>query len=142
MTSKFSKFGIILAITGIVLYMTVLRYWSFRDGASLVLAPYYAKILSAFSTAKEIEPSFVSAGFSLTENVSIYMTAGIVFSLGLAAIFLSLKSIRRHEVVTYTVASLLLGNAVFMLYSFKVALVTLVISGIYAVYLKSRLTSA
>jgi hypothetical protein len=55
---------------------------------------------------------------------------------------LSLKSIRRHEVVTYTVASLLLGNAVFMLYSFKVALVTLVISGVYAVYLKSRLTSA
>jgi hypothetical protein len=142
MTSKFSKSGIILAITGIVLYMTVLRYWSFRDGASLVLAPYYAKILSAFSTAKEIEPSFVSSGFSLTENVSIYMTASIAFSLGLAAIFLSLKSIRRHEVVTYTVASLLLGNAVFMLYSFKVALVTLVISGIYAVYLKSRLTSA
>ena len=131
-----------MAITGIVLYMTVLRYWSFRDGASLVLAPYYAKILSAFSTAKETEPSFVSSGFSLTENVSIYMTAGIGFSLGLAAIFLSLKSIRRHEVVTYTVASLLLGNAVFMLYSFKVALVTLVISGIYAVYLKSRLTSA
>jgi len=142
MTSKFSKSGIILAITGIVLYMTVLRYWSFRDGASLVLAPYYAKILSAFSTAKEIEPSFVSSGFSLTENVSIYMTAGIAFLLGLAAIFLSLKSIRRHEVVTYTVASLLLGNAVFMLYSFKVALVTLGISGIYAVYLKSRLTSA
>lgn len=142
MTSKFSKSGIILAITGIVLYMTVLRYWSFRDGASLVLAPYYAKILSAFSTAKEIEPSFVSSGFSLTENISIYMTAGIAFLLGLAAIFLSLKSIRRHEVVTYTVASLLLGNAVFMLYSFKVALVTLGISGIYAVYLKSRLTSA
>lgn len=142
MTSKFSKSGIILAITGIVLYMTVLRYWSFRDGASLVLAPYYAKVLSAFSTAKEIEPSFVASGFSLTENVSIYMTAGIAFSLGLAAIFLSLKSIRRHEVVTYTVASLLLGNTVFMLYSFKVALVTLVISGIYAVYLKSRLTSA
>lgn len=142
MTSKFSKSGIILAITGIVLYMTVLRYWSFRDGASLVLAPYYAKILSAFSTAKEIEPSFVSSGFSLTENVSIYMTAGIAFLLGLAAIFFSLKSIRRHEVVTYTVASLLLGNAVFMLYSFKVALVTLGISGIYAVYLKSRLTSA
>ncbi len=142
MTSKFSKSGIVLAIIGVVIYMTVLRYWSIRDGASFILAPYYAKVLSIFSTAKEIEPSFVSAGFSLTENISIYMTAGIAFSLGLTAIILSLKSIRRREVVTYTVASLLLGNAVFILYSFKVALITLAISGACAVYTKSRLTSA
>ena len=142
MNNKLSKIGMILAALGIGIFLVAQHYWSYFDGVNLVIAPYYAKLLSLFSEPVISEPGFTSRGFSLTEDLSIYITAGIAFMFGLLAIVLSFVSMYKNEVRSYSMASLLLGNAVFILYSLKIALFVLVVSGAYWIYSKSRLTSA
>jgi len=141
MKNKFSKIGIILAALGIGIFLLAQHYWRYYDGVNLVIAPYYAKLLSFFSDPVISEPAFTSNDFSLTEDIAIYITAGIAFVFGALAIVLSFFSMHKNEVVSLSIASLLLGNAVFISFSLKIALFILIVSGAYWVYLKARLTN-
>ncbi len=142
MNNKFSKIGIVIAALGIGIFLVAQHYWRSYDGVNLVIAPYYAWLLSLFSEQVISEPAFTSQGFSLTEDLSIYITAGIAFILGLSAIALSFVSMYKNEIASYTIAPFLLGNSVFILYSLKIALFILIVLGAYWIYLKSRLTNA
>jgi len=141
MNSKFSIIGILLAVLSIALYLVALSSWGSNDGLTSVISPYYAKFLSLFSSTQLSGPTLAAGEAHLTEERSIYITIGIALFFGALAIFLSLFSIKRQESLIYIIAALLLGNAVFVLYSLKTALFILVVSGCCAIYLQSRLTS-
>ena len=139
MDNKYSTTGIALSCTGLLISGFSLRHWSNNDGIDTFLAPLYAKLTSLFFSAQKQELGFTSEGFAITEEFATYLTMGVGICFGLLSLVLSFVSLKRQENITFVITTLLLGNAIFILYSLKIALVILVSSGCYAVYLKSQL---
>lgn len=138
MKDRFSIIGSVSASLGIILYMIALRFWSINDDTYTTLAPIFAKFIAFFYAGGNTEPSFTSEGFTVTEELSINIT--IIFAVGLAiiAILCSLLAVKNKENMTLSIASLLFGNSIFIFYNIKLAFITLLLTGCYAIFLKHR----
>ena len=134
----YSKVSFIFSVLALIAYFSAFTSWQVEDGLTLKLTHFYKPVFLLFTaTPGEMHLVFTSEGAYLNEEISIIVTFVFSAVFALASLACSALAFYKQENSLLPSVSLLLCNCVPALYSFKLGLLTLIVTGIFCYYLKS-----